>query len=346
MSRKIDGNYAMYRIIREYFTEYLPDVRNCSDYTIDLYRGVLNNFLDYVAEKSNVSLQHLDFTIFTNAMVKDFLLLKKNEDSCSPSTCNIYLSALRSFVHYAATRSKIFIDIEIDLNTIPAMKTEIDLIVRHFSKNALISMLQVPDCKTKLGRRNFLIMFMLYETGARLSEILNLRINEMTLHNSHPFVTLHGKGRKVREVPISIRCAKYVDQFIQEDDLYDRRDAFLFHTRDDVYTSISSDTVQKAIGKIAIEARKTCSEVPEKVTPHMFRHSRAMHIYEDGSSLTMIQQFLGHTSLKATNIYAYASSEMKRKAIEQATTELESRISDKTDKQVRKGGKISFFIWI
>ena len=320
MSKNLDSEYKMFAYVREFLTSYIPEAKNYSDSTVALYRFSLDAFFTYLANVKGVKFKKMNFDVFSEQNVKDFLLDRKNEHACAPSTCNSYLTGLRAFAHYCTMKDSSLYSIECELKRIPRMKEATNLTVKHFSKNALKAILEVPDRSTRIGRRNFLIMFLLYDTGCRISELLGLTVDDFHNDGSKSYIQVCGKGNKTRNVPICKLSVKLLNAYIEEigySKLYNR---FIFFGRD-VYSPLSTKAGELMIKKMGMLAHENCSEVPEPLTPHMFRHSRAMHLYEDEVPLTTIKQFLGHSSIDTTYIYAYASVEMKRKAIDKATNE-------------------------
>ena len=320
MNKNLDSRFTMFAYVREFLTSYIPEVKNYSESTAALYRFTLNLYFDYIADVKGIGYKKMDFDVLNKQDVKNFMLYRKKEHECTPRTCNTYLTVVRSFMHYCVMRDNTLYKIESDIRCIPRMKEETDLTVRYFSKDALKAILEVPDRNTEKGRRNFLIMFLLYDTGCRISELLGLTVNAFYNDGSKSYIQVCGKGNKTRNVPICKLSVKLLNAYIEEigySKLYNR---FIFFGRD-VYSPLSTKAGELMIKKIGLLAHENCSEVPEPLTPHMFRHSRAMHLYEDGVPLTTIKQFLGHSSIDTTYIYAYASVEMKRKAIDKATNE-------------------------
>jgi len=164
-------------------------------------------------------------------------------------------------------------------------------------------------------------MILLYDTGARDSEILQLKIGDVVTNTKSPYVYIRGKGKKIRTVPLMretlLHFKSYMTRFHQHSKIGD----YLFYVKQhEVKQPMSDDNVGRFIKKYADSARLNCPEVPKKVTPHMFRHSRALSLYRNGMPLPLISQWLGHSQLETTLIYAYADTEMKRTAIEKATS--------------------------
>jgi integrase len=164
-------------------------------------------------------------------------------------------------------------------------------------------------------------MILLYDSGARNGELLNLRLRDIDLTPGHARIQVTGKGNKSRIIPIMDKtaehCGKYLSLFHPDDQ---DKNQFLFYTvRQGEKQQMSDDNAARFIKKYADSARQSCKEMSANVYPHLFRHTRAMHLYRGGMPLTLVAQWLGHSQLETTLIYANADTEMKRKAIQKAT---------------------------
>lgn len=163
-------------------------------------------------------------------------------------------------------------------------------------------------------------MILLYDTGARDCEILNLMPKDVVTETGSPYVIVHGKGKKIRMIPIMKETVQHYKSYMKRFHQEKKNDVPVFYTEiHGEQHAMSDDNVARFIGKYASLARLTCADVPERVTPHMFRHSRALNLYRKGVPLPLISEWLGHSNLETTLIYAYADTEMKRAAIEKAT---------------------------
>ena len=161
-------------------------------------------------------------------------------------------------------------------------------------------------------------MILLYDTGARIQELMDIRIRDMHMGTT-PTVTLHGKRNKVRTVPLMEKTALYYlgykKTFYPDENDYSEQP--LFYTKKS--KKMHHDTARRFIYEYGVSAKKNCNDVPDNVHPHLWRHTRAMHLYQRGMDLTLTSQWLGHSKLETTLVYAHADTEKKRAAIEQAT---------------------------
>lgn len=185
---------------------------------------------------------------------------------------------------------------------------------------AVKALLEQPDTGTKLGLRDQFLMIFLYDTGARIQEVLDVKLCDIRMDKT-PTVTLHGKGRKIRSVPLMKDTVSHLLNYMEifhKGKPWLSTDWLFYVERKGICGAMCDDTARLRIQKYANAAREKCADVPENVHPHLWRHTRAMHLYQHGMDLTLIAQWLGHKQLETTLIYAYADTEAKRKAIEKA----------------------------
>lgn len=189
------------------------------------------------------------------------------------------------------------------------------------SEAAVKALLSQPNAFTKKGLRDSFLMLMMYDTGARIQGVLDIRICDIKLGKS-PTVTLLEKGSKTHPVPLMKptvdHLKNYMKAFHPGESVYSEQ--YLFYTIcRGCKTQMDQSTVRKFMAAYANAARERCPEIPPNVHPHMLRHSRAMHLYQHGMDLTLVSQWLGHAQLDTTLIYAHADTEHKRTAIEAAS---------------------------
>lgn len=317
---RIESN-EFFRLLREYLTIYLPKQKNVSSHTLKSYREALNLFTAFLAGRKKCSLCCITFDDVTPDSVNDFLECLSAERDCGITTINQRLSVIRAFLKYSGSRNPVINDHYISMQAVPFRKGKKRLTVDHFSEASLEAMLSQPDPSRKKQHRDLFFMVLLYDTGARNSEVLGLCPADVVIKGVAPYVFIKGKGNKDRTVPIMEQTKQHFLSYAKRFGL-DVSDSTtpLFYT--EIHGSkcrMSDDNVARFIDKYAAMAKKTCNEVPENVTPHMWRHSRALHLYRKGVPLPLISEWLGHSDIETTLIYAYADTEMKRTAMEKAT---------------------------
>lgn len=222
--------------------------------------------------------------------------------------------ALRSFFRYAGQFDCAQMATYLTAQSIPAKAHEIRP-VGFLSESALAALLQQPVLSSSSGLRNLVFMILMYDTAARCSELTNMKICDLKLQNPYPIAYLHGKGNKTRTVPLLPKTVQHCEQYLRKYHPHEHTDS----TKPLFYTVIhgqqqpmSTDTVEVFVKKYGLKARAICPEIPERVHPHMLRHTRAMHLYRQGMPMMLLSEYLGHANVETTKIYAYADTEMKR----------------------------------
>lgn len=310
----------LFEQVRAYLQVYLPVQRMCSPKTIKSYREVIRMFLGYLCESLQMPLQKIGFEDITLDAVSRFLRYLADARGCMPPTINHHLAAVRAFLKYTGMREPAYMDYYTRIQQVPFLKAEKKLIVSHFNENALNAILYEADPKKKTGHRDLFFMILLYDTGARDGEMLGLHPADIITDKKAPYVYIGGKGRKTRTVPIMQKTVEHYQSYLKrfQIDPMDSDNTLFFTTMHGRRQKMSDDNVARFLKKYAEAAHMKCSDVPGKVTPHMFRHSRAMNLYRKGMPLPLISEWLGHSDLETTLIYAYADTEMKRNAINNA----------------------------
>lgn len=308
-----------FKMIREYFEIYLPNQKGVSNHTIKNYKICINQFLDYSKETLNIRLKDFEFKNTTIKLVESFLEYGEEKLKWSIKTRNNKLAAIRSFYKYAANHDITLIDIYLQLMTIPIKSAPKGTIIDYFSEEELELLLKQPN-QTKLkDRRNLTMMVTLYDTGARIQELLDIKLKDVFLNES-PHITLCGKGRKMRLVPIMDKTVKHIRRYLVDYNL-SPEDYLFFTIHGGEKTRMNPDTFQKCIDQYCEMANKVDEKFPKHIYCHMFRHSRAMHLYRNGMPLPLVSEWLGHAQINTTReFYASADTEMKRKAINSASS--------------------------
>jgi len=308
---------TFYELISDYFRIYLPQFKKRSEHTIRSYRMALNSLLDFVAAEKSIKLSEITFETIDPKIIAKYLT-HLDEKGNSLTTRNLRLNCIKAFYSYAAEVNTEAIAFEKEISKIPKATVPKYRKVDYLSVKAINVLLDQPKTQTAKGRRDRFFMLLMYDTGARLAEIRGIKLCDITWGKKTE-AKLFGKGQKERPVPITDTVAaelkNYIKEFHSNADRYD--DAFLFYVkqRDECFP-FSDSIARKTIRTYGESAKKVWPEIPDIVHPHMLRHSRAMHLYQKGSDLSLIQQWLGHSNLETTLVYAYADTEHKRKAIE------------------------------
>jgi len=312
----------LFKLIHDYLRVFLPTQKYSSSHTIKAYQTTLNLFLDFVKKQRDIPLSQITFEMLVSKSLSDFLDYIENDRGCSVFTRNYRLACIRCFFSYAAMMEPCAIAYQLEASKVNEKPTVKNRVPEFMSEAAVKAILNQPNPSTKNGLRDQFLMVLLYDTGSRIQELLNLRIKDVHIGKTST-VTVLGKGSKLRTVPIMPKTAAHFQNYIRafHSDESERSDSLLFFTlRHGQKLSMSDDNVRVFMKKYAISAQREFPQVPDNVYPHLWRHSRAMHLYQHGMDLTLVSQWLGHANLETTLIYASADTEHKRKAIEKAMT--------------------------
>lgn len=295
----------LFLLIRNFLLTYLPVQRGASEKTVTVYRTVLNQFLKFAAEKRNIPVTAVTFDLFSYEMITAYLSDLVTERGFSPATWNNRLAALKAFITYASACCPEYIALAGKLAVTKAQKDDPFSKVEYMSEEAVRVLLAEPDATTRLGLRDQVMLVFFYDTGARIQEVLDVRICDLKL-DAAPKVILHGKGTKVRTVPLMKDTARHLSHYIavfHEGESAMSPQLLVYTERKGVRKPLCDDTVRLMMQKYADSARAKCTEIPDHVHPHVWRHTRAMHLYQHGMDLTLVSQWLGHVNLETTLIY-------------------------------------------
>ncbi len=315
-------NNTFFTYIRDYLTIYLPNQKTASENTIKAYKDSLNLLFDFFNSELGIQTKDICFDQFTAKNLNTFMEWLSTARHCKSSSINLRRTAIRGFAGYAASMDISNLHVQNEAYKMPLQKSKDQKIVGFLSEKGLKSLLAQPDGTKTTEIRNLFFMILMYDTAGRNSELLNIRMRDLREINGKYTVLLHGKAHKERVLPLEDRTAEHLKKYMRHyhDPASIKPEDYLFYIkRKGAIQQMSPDCSAKFIQKYGEMARKECDEIPSRIHPHMLRHSRAMHLYRNGMQLPELQQFLGHNQLETVLVYAYADSEMKRKAIEKAT---------------------------
>jgi site-specific recombinase XerD len=328
-----NDSILFYRLIRNFLTLYLPRQKAASNNTVKSYRETLNLFIDYLSHTLGCPLAKIGFECITRKRTEEFLEWLENGRGCSVSSRNQRLSGLKSFFKYAAEMDKSTMAVCQEIFCIPKKKQEKPHEIEFFNESALQSILEQPTARKKTDVRNLVFMILMYDTGARVQEVLDLCVGDIHMEKDSHYVILTGKGKKTRAVPIMKKTQEHLASYlIKFHPKPETSDPLFYVERNGRKGTMSGDNVEKFVKRYGELARKDNPNVPEHIYPHMWRHSRSMHLYRNGMPLPLVAEWLGHTNIETTlRYYANADISMKRDAIEKATSELNPLFRDNPD---------------
>lgn len=308
------------RALSCYFFEYLPIQKGLSENTIHSYRDSMSVFLSYCENERHLKRDKIEIKDLNRELVEGFLDWLEQEKGNSTATRNQRRIALNNFFKYLQYESPEYVLLCQTVCSIPKKKHRKQTI-QHLSIDGIKAVLEQPNQRSRSGRRDFTMLCLMYESGARISEITDLSIGDLCLDKKGAFVRLHGKGKKVRTVPLISNISSMLQIYLQDEKRYRvcQNEEPLFCNR--YKEKLTRAGITYIFNKYVNAAINDKPELfPNKVYPHIFRHSRAMHWLEAGIDLQYIKDLLGHANLTTTEVYAQINTEMKRKVLERAKT--------------------------
>ena len=313
--RKKDKDF--WQLARAYLHDFMPAVRNQSDKSVAAYKQSLNSYLSFLDTTKGLTEGQVTFDAFNRSYVKDFVGWLQDKNYAS-KTINLKLTAIRSFLKYCADEDFELRGVYNDVCTVKKVKEE-KKPIEYLQPAATKAILASYDTRTAKHRRNRMILILLYDTGARVQELSDLSLSSLHLDMPNPYITLIGKGRKTRNVPIMDKTVAHLRKYLAEFHP-DLSEAPLFYSRiDGKLHQLSTDSISLILKTAAKKARESCSEVPENVHCHLIRKTKAMDLYRNGVPLPFIMQLLGHESMSTTSgFYAFATLEMMSEAMNKA----------------------------
>jgi len=305
------------KYLTDYLTRYLAHERGCSSNTIIAYRDTFILFITFMHEIRNIKAEKLFMKSITKASVVEFLDWLQSERKCSDSTRNLRLAALHSFFKYVQYQNPDNLYEYQDIMSIKVKKAR-KKPLNYLTVEGIKLLLEQPDITTKRGRRDLTLLSLMYDTGARVQEMTDLTPSVIHLDKPNS-IQITGKGNKTRIVPLLEEQVKILRNYLTEFDLLKpqtRSYPLFFNSRHEKLTRAG---ITHILLKYADKARKrTPKLIPEKLSCHTLRSSKAMHLLQAGVNLVYIRDILGHASVQTTEIYARADSKLKREAIEKA----------------------------
>jgi site-specific recombinase XerD len=300
-------------LITDFFMTHLAQERNVSGHTVMAYRDTLKMLLCFAAKFLSRTVDHLNFEHLSVEVILEFLNHLENVRRNTVRSRNARLAAIHSFFRYVLGREPALASLCQRVLIIPFKKSSHQAL-GYLSEEEVSSLLSQVDRSTLNGERDYLLLALLYDTGGRVHEVLNLRPIDFRLDRP-AFVRISGKGRRERLCPLLPQTARIVGRFVTEQGRHLEDTTPLFMNRSG--QKLSRHGVRYLIRKYVAMAQEKmpCMGRPG-ISPHSLRHAKAMHLLQSGSPLTTIKDILGHADIKSTEVYVQADLQMKRKALE------------------------------
>ncbi|MHB8590313.1 MAG: tyrosine-type recombinase/integrase [Candidatus Dormibacteraceae bacterium] len=297
-------------MLQAFFTDRLRGQRNASPHTVAAYRDAFRLLLAFVTERTGRSPAALDIADLDATMIGSFLDHLERNRGNSVATRNARLAALHSFYRYLALYDPEHAGLIQRVLAIPEKRSDTD-VVSFLTEPEVDALLAAPDRSTWTGRRDHALLLLDIQTGLRVSELTGLTCGDTEL-GTGPHVRCHGKGRKDRITPLTAQTVAVLRVWLAERSVGPCDP--LFSTR--TGRRLSSDTVEHLLTKHVVDAEPHCPSLHGKrISPHTLRHTAAMRLLESGVDTSVIALWLGHASVKTTQIYLHAHLAIKERAL-------------------------------
>lgn len=277
------------------FIEYLKYQRNYSGFTCNNYKKDLNEYNSFILS-NKINYKNMDY----NEAKEYVIYLNKKNDA--KSTISRKLSSLRTFYKYLVLNNKV----ESNPFLLVSSPKKEKRIPKFINYNNMEEILNVPNIKTKEGQRERVILEVLYASGVRVSELVNIKLKDIDFSNKN--ILIFGKGSKERLVSFGDYALEYINLYLKEG-----RNLLLDGVKSDylIVGKKSEKLTTRRVEQIIDDIIKRTS-IKLNITPHMFRHTFATHLLDNGCDLLVVQELLGHASLSSTEIYTHVSNEHLR----------------------------------
>jgi integrase/recombinase XerD len=297
-------------LLQKFFTQRLQQQRHASPRTVTAYRDSFRLLLAFAYQRLHKRPSDLALEDLNASFILEFLFhLEHDRHNCIRSR-NARFAAIRSFMEYVSFEEPSALAIAQSVLAIPMKRFE-QALVGFLSREQIEAILAAPDTRTWTGQRDHVMLATLYNTGARVSELLEMRASDFVF-GSTAWVRIHGKGRKERAVPLWPQTARELKRWLKQ---YPRA------SHEPLFPGRSGDSLTRVgfTERLNLAVEKASKQFPElaqrHIHPHLVRHSVAMHMLQSGVDITVIALWLGHESPVTTHRYVEADLGMKDRAL-------------------------------
>lgn len=310
---------SLARCIEQFFTDYLPMQRGVSLHTIRSYRDAILLFLTFTSTQSRRPVEKLDLDQLTADRVSQFLTHLERDRGNSIATRNARLAALHTFARFVATRQPEYLAELQRILGIPFKRGARNEPLEYLEQHEIKALLNSINRSTHWGQRDYALLALMFNTGGRVQEILNLK--HADVRSDPPCqVRLKGKGGKVRYCPIWPQTATLLTGLLEQAPEGTTAADYLFTNRQG--GQLTRYGVRYLLAKYVTASIPAAPSLRDKkIHPHTLRHTTAIHLLKAGVDFATISQWLGHATLNTTMIYARADLDTKRQALTQVFPE-------------------------
>jgi len=319
--KQIDNITDMAMLLKDFFETYLPKERGVSNHTIRSYSATFQSLYAFFKENRGIRANKLFVKDLSRRSINDYLNWLEMEKGNKVPTRNSRLASVKAFCHYAQYKDFKNLARWQDILSIKSKKADMPY-MSFLTQEGMKTLLSEVPTDTIQGRRHLAILAFLYDTGARANELISFSAHNLNLTKPY-HVILSGKGRKKRIVPIHEKLVLILKAYMKDVNIelnnISKQPLFVnVHGR-----KLTSAGLTHIIMMYADKVRENFPALmPERLSPHSFRHSKATHLLQAGMNIIYVRDFLGHSSVKTTETYVRMDSEQKRKALEAAAADI------------------------
>lgn len=322
------------KLVQEFLTSYLIGECNYSNNTKSSYSTTFYLLLEFMNEEKSIKSNKIEIESITKEVIIQFLDWLETNRNVSMSTRNQRLACIRSFYKYVQTNEPDLFDTCSQILSIKNRKVP-NKMISYFTENEIKIIINYLNAIKDLKKLTMICV--LYETGARVTEFINIKLNDLIL-SDNASITLYGKGNKTRIVPISQELVKLINKYFKEAYINYGNDYIFYSNYKKKYSRYS---INKIVKKIVLKLKSIYpNEFKENYHPHSFRHTKATHLYNNGTPILYVKDFLGHSTITSTEIYATPDSKKQREEI------LKNSESIKTKNKYSNTKKDSLDSWL
>lgn len=316
--KKLTESLVIAKAMREWEEVYLPDIRALSPHTLRSYHEAITLYAIFMKDVKSIDCDNLSGESFSIGYIHEWMLWLKNERSCSNSTCNQRLVCLKNFLKFLSKKDTRFVQMGMEAREVKQMQYIRPAQV-EITQEAIKTLFNAINLKTKIGKRDFTLFYLIYSIGARIDEVLSLKMSDIHLNepNGKNYIAVLGKGAKRRSPPILKEVAKVLKGYVEM--FHGKKpnpgDLLFFVHYDGGKKKLTQEAVNKRLKIYARKAHNINPEVPDNLHCHQLRHARASHWLEQHLNIVAIQRLMGHSDINTTMRYIFVSTEQKNQAL-------------------------------
>lgn len=303
------------KAISNFLNGYVQTFLTQSECTLESYASTLSKYLKFL-ENQGITQFTIDRTSFEKSQIEKWVSYMLTEEKLKPETCNVRLGGLRTFIKYLSSVSIEYKYLYLEACQIPILKTAKNK-VSGISKKGIKVIMSLPDQKNRTGIRDLTFMVLAYSTGARMSELLDIKIKNIHLDGNKSYINVIGKETKIRTLYLLPKAVSHLKNYIEifHGDNPKQED-YLFYSRNGgMKGKLCSRAIEKRLSEYGKQGHEICPDVPKDLHAHLFRHARATHWLDEGLNIFTIKELLGHEQIETTMKYLDITIEEEARAL-------------------------------